>query len=299
MFEISQTIVENQVLMVITVSIAGLCTTVLVTLHGSNNRWKIADLVWVICGGMAAISAVLASIYISDDSKIVRKVDLIYVMFDRIGADTARLRESQCNDHNYYSATLIFGNEKSVICHALDRLHFALERLHQQPLFDEVSVVSSHQSNSESPLGKSYAESTWAPDAESFAETIRKFESLGFGQTTYSNQNGGIGIENRPLSLVDLENVSFFLNGPGVNSSLEVLKDSGFYSEMIANYSSIRGAFSVLIEQWQDLASAWDANQRNFYFLALRVIALCFVSFAFPLRVGKSIFELRIAKEQA
>jgi hypothetical protein len=295
MFELSQLIIAYQVLLVSMLFILGVVAAVLVTIYSTDSRWKIVDLVWVIFGGIAAVSALIASIYISDDTRIARRVDLIYSMFDRIGLDTEQFIFEHCDDSNILP---FFRGNIQDVCNPIVSLRSTLVLINRQPLFTEVSEISSLQTKEDEVLALSFANNLGkGPFVEFDLETNKKLEFLLGSGSMMSNGEAGVNFYAvQPLSLKDLREVSSILKGDKVSNSLRSLDSSGFHREMISDHASISRAFSTLIEQFQALTTAWEVNQNNYYFVALRVIALCFVAFSFPLRVGKSIHDMRRTK---
>lgn len=63
-----------------------------------SRAWKLADLLWVVLGGIGAVTAVLAGIYKSDSSLLDRQIDIAYALTDAFDRDAARFRLRYCEN---------------------------------------------------------------------------------------------------------------------------------------------------------------------------------------------------------
>lgn len=61
-----------------------------------SRAWKIADLLWVVLGGLGALTAVVAGIYQSDSSRLDRQIDVAYAATAAFDRDAARFRLAYC-----------------------------------------------------------------------------------------------------------------------------------------------------------------------------------------------------------
>lgn len=92
-------VLDHQLALLLTSFSVGCVGVTLIFRHPAGSRvWKIADLLWVILGGVGALTAVLAGIYKSDSTLLDRQIDIAYahtVSFDR---DAARFRLRHCEN---------------------------------------------------------------------------------------------------------------------------------------------------------------------------------------------------------
>lgn len=63
-----------------------------------SKAWRLADLLWVVLGGLGAVTAVLAGIYKSDSSLLDRQIDIAYALTDAFDRDAARFRLRYCEN---------------------------------------------------------------------------------------------------------------------------------------------------------------------------------------------------------
>ena len=90
-------IIENQLFLLILFFLAGcLGTAFLLRKPAGHRGWLVADLVWVVLGGLGALGAVLAGIYTSDSGRINRQIDIAYAATGAFDRDAARFRLSYC-----------------------------------------------------------------------------------------------------------------------------------------------------------------------------------------------------------
>ncbi|WP_424985847.1 hypothetical protein [Microbulbifer sp. S227A] len=61
-----------------------------------SRAWKLADLLWVVLGGLGAVTAILAGIYKSDSSQLDRQIGIAYALTDAFDRDAARFRLRYC-----------------------------------------------------------------------------------------------------------------------------------------------------------------------------------------------------------
>ncbi|MEP3329146.1 hypothetical protein [Sedimentitalea sp.] len=63
-----------------------------------SKAWKLADLLWVVLGGLGAVTAGLAGVYKSDSSLLDRQIDVAYALTDAFDRDAARFRLRYCEN---------------------------------------------------------------------------------------------------------------------------------------------------------------------------------------------------------
>lgn len=61
-----------------------------------GRAWKIADLIWVMLGGVGAITAILAGTYLSNSSQLDRQIDLTRLAATTFDRDAGRFRLRYC-----------------------------------------------------------------------------------------------------------------------------------------------------------------------------------------------------------
>ena len=86
-------VTENQLPLLILFFVLGLVGTGFLFRKPAGHRaWKLADLVWVVLGGIGALVAVLAGLYTADSSRLDRQIDVAYAASSAFDRDAARFR---------------------------------------------------------------------------------------------------------------------------------------------------------------------------------------------------------------
>ena len=90
-------IIENQIPLLITFFLTGCAATGFLLRKPAGHRaWRLADLVWVLLGGIGALGAVLAEVYKTDSTRIERQIDIAYAASSAFDRDAARFRLGYC-----------------------------------------------------------------------------------------------------------------------------------------------------------------------------------------------------------
>ena len=91
-------IADNQLILLIVFFLAG-CTGTwrLFAKPAGHRAWKIADLVWVVLGGIGALVAVVTGIYSADTSRLERQIDIAYAATKAFDTDAARFNLRSCD----------------------------------------------------------------------------------------------------------------------------------------------------------------------------------------------------------
>ena len=91
-------VTENQLpLLIMFFLIGSVGTGFLFRKPAGHRAWKLADLVWVVLGGIGALVAVLAGLYTSDSSRLDRQIDVAYAASSAFDRDAARFRLRFCD----------------------------------------------------------------------------------------------------------------------------------------------------------------------------------------------------------
>ena len=103
-----------------------------------HRAWKLADLVWVLLGGLGALVAIIAGLYTEDSSRLDRQIDVAYastVTFDR---DAARFRLRFCDP--------AYDEDIAVLCEKVEFLSASTANNAELPLFiavtDEIAPLA-------------------------------------------------------------------------------------------------------------------------------------------------------------
>ncbi len=102
-----------------------------------HRVWKLADLVWVVLGGVGALVAVIVGLYTADSSRLDRQIDIAYAANTAFDRDAARFRLRFCEP--------AYDADVGVLCEKVEFLSASTASNAQLPLFiavtDEVAPL--------------------------------------------------------------------------------------------------------------------------------------------------------------
>ncbi len=220
-----------------------------------HKAWKLADLVWVLLGGLGALIAIIAGLYTADSSRLDRQIDVAYAVTRAFDGDAARFRLRYCE-----GAT---DPDLKTLCEKIEFLSASTAANAELPLFIEVTQSVAPLAGLSFLFGKSVA----AREAEmqemrdqADAFNIERF--LVFAATDEKTKAAAAALApTRP--------------------------------EVVGDFNVLARAYEDLVSEVGALKDEWEYLQQHSGILIWQVIALCMVSFAAPFRLGKSITELR------
>lgn len=125
-------IADNQLLLLVLCFAAGcLGTGRLFAMPAGHRAWRLADLVWVILGGIGALVAVLAGIYKADYSRLDRQADLAYTAAQAFDRDAARFRLRFCEP--------AYDGDIAILCEKVEFLSASSAETRALPFFTAVT----------------------------------------------------------------------------------------------------------------------------------------------------------------
>ena len=230
-------------------------TAILFRRHVSARAWKFADLLWVVLGGIGALTAVVAGIYAEDSSRLSRQIDIAYAATREFDRDAARFRLAHCEvDHPAASF-------RAAIHDLCDKVEF---------------LSASTAGNSELPL------------FIAVTERAAPLQSLNLFFRGSSNE-----MDDEVADFDEAEFLSFTAEDDTTRAAVVLLRQAPSVAGVAAEYQVIAQSYEELIDEVMHLRDEWTFLQENSGILTLQVLALCLVAFAAPFRLGKSIVELR------
>ena len=258
-------IIENQVLLLLGCFAIGVAATVPLFGKSPNSRaWKLGDLIWVVLGGIGALSAVLAEVYTADSSKLDRQIDLAYATTRAFDRDAARFRLIHCEGDRHPGP---MQPHIRVLCNKVEFLSASTAENSELPLFLEVTHDTVPLKTLSFLFGNAPANgSDEMSRADKMAEA-ESFDPAGF--------------------------LAFAAHDDQTRSAMAALSGDGELTAVAAEYQVIASTYEELIEQVGRLKTEWEYLQGNSQILTLQVIALCLVAFAAPFRLGRSIVALK------
>lgn len=255
-FEGMSFVTQNQLpLLILFFLIGSIGTAFLFRKPAGHRAWKLADLVWVVLGGVGALVAVLAGLYTSDSSRLDRQIDVAYaagLAFDR---DAARFRLRFCDP--------AFDPDTAILCEKVEFLSASTASNADLPLFIAVT-------NEVAPLqGLHFLFGSQAKDEQDEMRAM--------------------------ADKADAFNIDQFLVFTTLDDITQAAIDNmrRKVPAIAGDYLILAQSYDDLVEQVGKLKDEWEYLQDNAHILVLQIIALCLVSFAAPFRLGKSVVELR------
>ena len=135
-------VADNQLPLLILFFLIGMVgTSFLFRKPAGHRAWKLADLVWVVLGGVGALVAVLAGLYTSDSSRLDRQIDVAYAASSAFDRDAARFRLRFCDP--------AYDPDTATLCEKVEFLSASTASNADLPLFiavtDEVAPLQGLQ----------------------------------------------------------------------------------------------------------------------------------------------------------
>lgn len=251
-------VTENQLpLLILFFLIGSIGTGFLFRKPAGHKAWKLADLVWVVLGGIGALVAVLAGLYSSDSSRLDRQIDVAYAATLAFDRDAARFRLRFCDP--------AYDPDTAVLCDKVEFLSASTASNADLPLFIAVT-------NEVAPLQGLHF--LFGQQAKDDMEEIRGMAAK-----------------------ADAFNIDQFLVFTSLDDVTQEAIDNmrRKVPAIAGDYLILAQSYDDLIEQVGKLQDEWEYLQANAHILVLQIVALCLVSFAAPFRLGKSIVELRMS----
>ncbi|EEX10223.1 conserved hypothetical protein [Ruegeria lacuscaerulensis ITI-1157] len=249
-------VTDNQLLLLLLFFAAGLVGTAFLFRKPAGHRaWKLADLLWVVLGGLGALVAVLAGLYTTDSSRLDRQIDVAYAASLAFDRDAARFRLRFCDP--------AYDNDLKVLCEKVEFLSASTASNAELPLFIAVT-------NEVAPL--------------------QGLHFLLGGRSR--DQMDAMHEKAAKADAFDIDQFLVFTSvDPATQAAIDTMRRK--VPAIAGDYIILAQSYDDLIAQVGKLKDEWEYLQANAHILVLQIIALCLVSFAAPFRLGKSLVELR------
>lgn len=132
-------ILNNQLPLLILFFVIGCIGTGFLFRKPAGHRiWKVADLVWVLLGGIGALGAIIAGVYTEDTGRIERQIDVAYSATTGFDRDAGRFRLGYCETAS--------SDPLMTLCDKVDFLSASTANNAELPLFiaitDEIAPLS-------------------------------------------------------------------------------------------------------------------------------------------------------------
>lgn len=225
--------------------------------RGAGPRaWKLADLVWVVVGGLGALTALLAGVYRTDSVQLNRQIDVAYAATRAFDTEAARFRLLYCDAGAP-------GPDLRTLCEKVEFLSASTAENRDLPLFLEVTRISAPLQG----LTLFTRPRQGTEDHYRMMEEVHAFDPARF--------------------------LAFAAEDDATRSAAARLDDTPDSRVIAVEFRLIADAYDDLIGKVGRLKTEWEYLQANTQFLTAQILALCMVAFAAPFRFGKSVVELR------
>lgn len=217
-----------------------------------SRAWKLADLLWVVLGGIGAITAILAGIHKTDSGRIDRQIDVAYAATKAFDQDAARFRLRYCEN----------ASDPAVL-----------------RLCDKVEFLSaSTAGNAELPL------------FIAITRSVAPLQGLAvFGESRSKNDPDHYDMMTEANAFDPAQFLAFIPLDDKTRAAMVNLRKTE--PAIAADYQILALSYDDLITQVGRLKDEWEYLRDNSDILLLQILALCLLSFAAPFRLGKSIVE--------
>lgn len=254
-------LLENQTLSIIGSFILGsIIAAILYRRAQSSLSWKLADLLWVVLGGLGAIAALLSGSYLDERGRIDRQIDISYAITKSFEASANRFLLLHCDKDRQgppFRATVV------VVCKKTIALTTSAKANSKLPLFLDLAQTRPPLSSLSWLLGgRNRAASADGMTKTSATAMVEDFDAA----------------ELQTIAVIDY----------ATRTALSSLEASP-HADVSVDYQVLAGTYSDLIKQLGRVKAEWDYLEENSIVLILQVVALCLIAFAAPFRLGKSI----------
>lgn len=123
---------DNQLILLLAFFLTGCFGTAFLFRKPAGHRvWRLADVVWVVLGGVGALVAVIAGLYKADSSRLDRQIDIAYAATTAFDRDAARFRLRFCDP--------AYDTDIAVLCEKIEFLSASTASNADLPLFLNVT----------------------------------------------------------------------------------------------------------------------------------------------------------------
>jgi len=136
MFDFFYLIVRNQILITTIAALLGLVASAIIWRRSGPQTWKVVDLVWVSVGGCAAISAVVATIYLSKLEALSARINAIGSIAFNVAHETDIFSARHCNESDL--SLVAWSESLRPLCKKNSQMANSIRRNGQLPLFSEI-----------------------------------------------------------------------------------------------------------------------------------------------------------------
>lgn len=220
-----------------------------------HTAWKLADLVWVLLGGIGALIAIIAGLYTTDSSRLDRQIDVAYAVTRAFDGDAARFRLRYCEGAT--APNLL------ILCEKIEFLSASTAANADLPLFIEIT------------------------------QSVAPLTSLSFlfDERVSARESEMQDMRDQADAFDIARFLVFAARDERTMSAAAALATTR--PEVVGDFNVLARAYEDLVSEVGALKDEWEYLQQHSGILIWQVIALCMVSFAAPFRLGKSITELR------
>lgn len=278
-------IVENQFFLIIVFFIIGTVTAHrLFFARNQKKIWKIADLGWIIAGGLSAATAVILSVLLSEINSVRRESDIFTAAVASFNKDAKRFMQVYCTDRADWRFSPVFRENGTILCAHIRKIE--AETAEDAKLVRFASIFSS--GNEKEDTDHSWAKGIAFRDYDTdemntLFDALELANDLNFGEQV-TIDTGAFSSLAFPVRKISEEEI---------NQTLQILINSGDADAFCSEFITLNSRMKDIRFSTSQLQNRWNTVMRKQPLFLWRALALLVLSFIFPLRVGKSVHELK------
>lgn len=265
-----------------------ICAVILCFRWSSDQTWRIADLTWIFFGGVGVATALITSFLVTERGALVSRLQVAYTEISSLKREVAEFNFDHCR-HLELNRTLLeqFRSDQSraIICSQTLSMDAALNIYFGVALNEmlNASFESSSYLNTDELLvraNKQFVNARFFDMLDQLSGLHPFFEEIA--------QTGNVQIEQSAAPELFAR---FFVSSPVVELAAR-LATSGEDREVLEDLRKLEWRIAELDILFEEVVAASREFEKLHSLGSLRSLSLCLIAFVFPLRIGKSVYEL-------
>lgn len=265
-----------------------ICAIILSFRWSSDQTWRLADLVWIFFGGVGVATALITSFIVTERGALVSRLQAAYTEISYLKRAVTEFNFDHCR-HFELSRTLIdhfrSNQSRTIICSQTRSMDAALNIYFGVALNEMLSASfeSSSYLNTDELLlraNKQFVDARFLGLLDHFSFLHPALEEIAKTGHIRTGQSGAPELFAR-----------FFVSSPVVETVAR-LATSGEDREVLEALRKLEWRIAELDVLFEEAVTASREFEKLHSLGNLRSLSLCLIAFVFPLRIGKSVYEL-------
>ncbi|MFK7867622.1 MAG: hypothetical protein AB8B58_00125 [Roseobacter sp.] len=273
-------IIDNQILFLVLAFAIGLILSLFLLNQTHEKKvWRYADLLWIVVGGIGALVAFIVSVFLSNVATTERSIVLVQSSISNAHSDAVAIAAKYCSEAIFPRHLPYYADDFALLCDAVGGIKEQTAK--DSDAFSLVTLLEEERPNA-SPF--SMDEFHFDPSQAAFdPKKVIEFSGMTEALSAALERPG------------DFSSVffKFDIDNPAFESARIELIGSGVYTDLALEYGALKSEYERLVLEFDELRIVWNDIVEQRWLLLMRTIALGMLSFSLPLRLGKSVFEIR------